>query len=62
MGVNLTSSLIPLFQLKEPEQGQVGAEPYHQVQFIPLFSNDPLGTGCVRSVGMGNVSGGEAHF
>jgi len=30
-GVNLTSSLIPLFQLKEPEQGKVGAKPYHQV-------------------------------
>lgn len=49
MGVNLTSSLIPLFQLKEPEQGKVGAEHCHQMQFIPLFSNDPLDTGCVRS-------------
>lgn len=48
MGVNLTSSLIHLFQL-EPEQGKVGAKHYHQVQLIPLFSNDSLDTGCVRS-------------
>lgn len=41
---------------------KVGAEPYHQVHFIPLFCSDFLDTGCVRFLGMGNVSGGETQF
>lgn len=39
LGVNFTGSLIPLFQLREPEQGKVGAKPYQQVQFIPQLSS-----------------------